>query len=678
MLADNTVQLKVLVISTGENDQGLDFIERILKEMGVPYDTLDASTPPLTADTLSPNGCSSADTGCVGNYNGIILTLTDLALQLTPSEWNILHNYEKDFHVRESVISGFPGIYSDTEGTYLDYGVSVASGGTFPDTQWVNSVTPSTSIYEYLNTSNGLPITDFAFATAPRNDNLILKDGTIPIVEPLLLTPDGNSLIEIVRYYLPDQPNEPVREVLLSTITNAWFLIHSQALAYEFINFATQGVFVGGRYIYMSAHLDDLFLPNDQWDSNSNITDPNNPVRLNGHDIINAVSAQNVFRTTYTTVPNRFKIEFPFNGAGAVVDRTASSRRLRANFADDLVSAIVANKYAFYYTNHTFDHANMDIPPVPANAPCDYATLPAIDLIRQQITKNRRVWKLLRLPYRRANNRVLVSGNHSGLKDRKCTDIPELNPDMANVQSDDVPYPQGANPLFLTAASDMGVDFIASDASQLNQDVEHYIQVNDGSNKDRVMLPRWPTNIFYNTFEPNQLTDEYNYIFHERFIMNGQDPCIIPGAICTPRSYAEILSAEADIALRHMMSFKKWAHYFHQSNAVDYGNGNTLIFDWLNAVFDKYQAIFKLPAKNYPFYRIGDMAKESLIAKSATIQAVWNRSTNQVTLSSNKTVPNLLVTGVQGGELYGGQFIREIKIRRRRARRISVNQALNQ
>ena len=33
------------------------------------------------------------------------------------------------------------------------------------------------------------------------------------------------------------------------------------------------------------------------------------------------------------------------------------------------------------------------------------------------------------------------------------------------------------------------------------------------------MLPRWPTNVFYNTINPEQLEDEYNYIFYERYLV---------------------------------------------------------------------------------------------------------------------------------------------------------------
>ena len=84
--------------------------------------------------------------------------------------------------------------------------------------------------------------------------------------------------------------------------------------------------------------------------------------------------------------------------------------------------------------------------------------------------------------------------------------------------------------------------------------------------------------------------DEYNYIFHDRFVNAGQDPCQIPGAICATRSYPEILLAEADAALRHMLTFNKWPHFFHQTNLARYdASGNTLQFDWLNAVFTEYE-----------------------------------------------------------------------------------------
>ncbi|SFI63222.1 hypothetical protein [Nitrosomonas sp. Nm34] len=665
--ADNAVNLKVLVISTGDETQdlGFSYIKPVLDEIGVPYDVLNASTQDLTADMLaSLNGvaCSSLDEGCVGSYNGIILTISDLTPNFTPAEWDILHNYEKDFKVREAVLSGWPATYSDPNapfGIYLDYGLVFSSSGASYIAQWAMPATYQKEIFESVNQANLLPITDFAFAAAPRNDTVGPRDGTIPSVMPLLQTTNGEALVSIVQYLMPNQ-TAPVREVMISTIANASFLIHSKVLAYEFINWATQGVFVGARRVYMAAHLDDLFLGDELWDSSLKASNPLNTYRLNSGDISNLVSKQADFRVDHPTA-GAFKLDFPFNGSEAVVDPTAAT--LVANLSEDLVAAVVANKDAFRYINHTFTHADMDTPPVPANAPCDYETFTTVAPIEAEITKNRTVWGLLALPEQAENDRILLTGNHAGLKDRKCTDDPLLHPELANVQDDDVAFDRGgANPLLLQAAANVEVQYLASDSSQRAQNVEQYItQYDDGKPTDRIMLPRWPTNVFVNVINPDQLVDEYNYIFHDRFVNAGQDPCTIPGAICTPRNYIEILAAEADNAVRHMLSFNKWPHFFHQTNAANYAYGNTLIFDWLNAVFTAYEQLSNLPVLNLPYWQIGDKTKNKLDAKTAVIQAKWDRATNQVTLSADKAV-NLEVTGIAGGDLYGGQFIQAVDV----------------
>lgn len=683
--ADNAVKLRILVITTGgeAEDIGLAYIKPVLDEMGVPYDILNASTNDLTATALASSraggGCRAEDAGCVGNYNGIILTDADLVPNFTPSEWDTLHNYQKNFGVRQAVLSGWPATYSDPQpphGIYLDYGLVYSSSGNDYDARWTVPAAYSKEVFEYVNQANSFPITDFAFASNPRNDTRGLRDGSIPRVEPLLRTQNGEALVSIVRYMVPSQ-TAPVREVMISTVTNAEAFIHSKVLAYEFINWVTQGVFIGARRIHMAAHVDDLFLPNSLWDPALKKDNPAKTYRLGSADISNAVSKQLAFRAAHP-LADSFKLDFPFNGSRAVVDPEATT--LTANLTEDLVAAVVANKANFRFINHTFSHANLDNAPVSADVPCDYATFASISAIRAEITRNQRVWELLGLPERSENNRVLVSGRHSGLKDDKCTVNPASHPEMFNVQTDDIPFDQGgANPLFLRAAAEAGIDYIASDSSQRAQNLEQYVtQYDDGSQTNRLMLPRWPTDIFYNVTNPSQLEDEYNYLYNRKYAGTGLNPCEIPGAVCSPRSYPEILMVEADIALHHMLSFKKWPHFFHQANLAKYDeSGNTLQFDWLNAVFTEYERLFKLPVKNFPYYRIGDHTAESLNAKSAVIHATWNRTINQITFSANKTVPNLLVTGLSGGELYGGQLIREITIGTN-STAYTVNRALNQ
>ncbi|ABB75456.1 hypothetical protein SAMN05216403_11214 [Nitrosospira multiformis ATCC 25196] len=666
--ADNAVKLRILVVSTGEvaEDLGLAYIKPVLDEMGVPYVVLNTRvqnlTPAFLAASSQGTACKAEEAGCVGNYNGVILTDADLIPGFTSAEWDILHNYEKNFRVREAVLSGWPATYANPKpphDIYLDYGLVYSSSGHNYDGRWTIPGRYSKEVFEYVNRNNPLPITSLAFATHPRNDMNRMKDGSIPYVEPLLRTGQGETLLSIIRYMKPARKS-PMREVLISTITNASFLMHSKVLAYEFVNWATQGVFIGARFIHLAAHVDDLFRTNNQW--NPALDKENGIYRLTGADITNAVGKQAALRVAHPTAGN-FKLDFAFNGAGAVVNPQAMP--LAANWKDDLVAAIVGNKTHFRFINHTFTHADMDKSPVPADAPCDYRTFTSAEAIRAEITANQNVWALLGLPERSENNRVLITGAHSGLKDQKCTDDPALHPGMFNLQADDIAFDAGgANPLLLQAAATAGVEYLAADTSQKAQNVEQYItQYEDGSKTDRLMLPRWPTDIFYNVTNPSQLEDEYNYLYYYRFINAGQNPCEARARACSPRSYREILAIEADTAVRHMLSFSRWPHFFHQSNLARYDeNGRTLQFDWLDAVFTKYEGLFTLPVKNLPYYKIGDHTAESLNARSAKIDAIWNRTTNRVTLSANKAVPHLRVTGLSGGEIYGGQLIGNISV----------------
>ena len=183
--ADETLDLRVLVVSTGDAsvDPGLDLMDDVLNEVGVPYDVLDSSTQALTADRLF--------SGDHGFYNGVILTNSELFLPdgggsgFDSLEWETLHAFERDFGVRESIISGFP---ATNPGLGLDYGMTDIIAGTDFQGRW-QAPAGGTEIYEYVNEANPLPITDFAFAGRP----FVIyageprETGLGPHVQPLLV-----------------------------------------------------------------------------------------------------------------------------------------------------------------------------------------------------------------------------------------------------------------------------------------------------------------------------------------------------------------------------------------------------------------------------------------------------------------------------------------------------------
>jgi hypothetical protein len=178
-----------------------------------------------------------------------------------------------------------------------------------------------------------------------------------------------------------------------------------------------------------------------------------------------------------------------------------------------------------------------------------------------------------------------------------------------------------------------------------------------------VLVPRYPTSVFYNTTTPEMLQDEYNYIFYERYWEMGVNPCTVPPAICWPRNYAQILEAEADTTLRHILSYKTWPHFFHQANLHNYdGAGSTLQFDWLNAVVNRYEELMTLPLRDRTFYQIGKQIQRRLDAANANVVAQLDQATDTVTIVADDDA-RVMITGLAETGKYGGQRVGQLKVK---------------
>ena len=742
-----------------------------MDQTGTPYDILDSSSTELTAGALR-----SAEGH--GRYNGIVLTQADLYTPsgsgFTAEEWEALHAYEREFAVREAVVAGFP-IFAPALG--LDYGMGTVGAAATSTGRWV-APAGTGRLFSYVNTANTLDIPEYSVWGTPRGD------ASAPHATPLLVDQADASHVFVSQLDYADG-----RQVLLSTVGNAWYRLHSNVIAYQFLDWATKGLFIGARQVSLSTHTDDMFLADDLWDPAANVTDPNQQYRLSAADLDNVVAGQQAFRAEHPLSAG-WKVQFPFNGSGASTATAANPRvtkavaddatlnkaqagrnygratslavskssttesravlraanvappagtvtkvflnlRVTSNSAalpvqvcavteswvegagnggvldvsgttwnnrsglsvlgsrwktaggtyaadrcvsvtlpatgaasvditpiwqawnskaianngllvratangtatlasaeasaanrpsiaidsvtapDGLTTRSVQLKDQFGWINHTYNALQMDRlcpdpdEPQPAECPrTDYQT--AYD----DIAQNRVVWTNLALPGYQEGLAYLLSDSHAGLHDRMGTE---------EDASDDVPFPQGANPNFLNAAQDLGVRYIASDSSRPNQDKEQRVP---GFNL--ILLPRYPTNVYVNATTPEQNVDEYNWIYHDRYVAQGQDPCSIPAAICTTKTYDQLLAWEADTTVGHMLSGKAWPHYFHQSNLRNYGGGRTLQLDWMDAVMTRYEQLFTLPVLTPT---APELARPPRIASSPPSRTCGARST---------------------------------------------------
>jgi hypothetical protein len=615
------LELRVLLIATGDRDAdpGRQAMEDLFEAVGVPYQTLDSSRQALTDDVLYESPTR-------GRFNGIILTDSETYLPgggtgFQAADFARLHEYERTNGVREAILSGYP-TYDPELG--LDYGMGDDIDVDLNVEGAWQAPAGGTEFFEYVATDRHLPTADFTFLGHPT------PTATSPTVEPLLVNANdpGATLISHLTY--PDG-----REVLLSTLSNAWFYLHTSVLSYEFLSFATKGLFIGSRHAYLAVHNDDLFLPDEVWDPETlaNFNEDDYNFRVSAGDIDAAAAAQGALQAAHP-LASTLRVDLAFNGSGASL------------VGDPLTTAIVTHRDEFGFINHTYQAIQMDwlCPDEASAVGCvrtDYQS--AYDDIEQ----NEQVWLNLGLPHADRAFAALLSDAHSGLSDRQGT---------ADI-SDDIPFPEGLNPAFFQAASDLGVTTIASDSSRPQQGI---IQRVPGF--PQVLLPRYPTALFYNTTTPTELVSEYNYIFHDSYEARGQDPCTVPEALCDVRSYDQILAAEAETTLRHILSYQPYPHYFHQVNLRVYDDqGHTLQFDWLERVLAAYEQLIKLPLVNLRFYELGDLAWHKVLAQEAQPSGWLDTSTGQVTLSALGEA-DVDVTGVAGGETYGGQSLASIHL----------------
>src|SRR5688500_3102420 len=96
-----------------------------------------------------------------------------------------------------------------------------------------------------------------------------------------------------------------------------------------------------------------------------------------------------------------------------------------------------------------------------------------------------------------------------------------------------------------------------------------------------LMIPRYPTNLFYNLCTPPDWVSEYNHLFQAYW---GRD-----------LSYQEILGKESDIWLRYMIRYDMRPLMFHQPNVCAYDGVRSLLGDLIDTTMGKYNAMFNLP-----------------------------------------------------------------------------------
>lgn len=626
--------MKLLVVAVDGTEPSYAAVKSVIETLGIPYQVVFTVKPATTGTsyTLTPLPALTNTAGTKGLFQGIVLTSGNLAYcavspcvsGLSTTDWTKLETYARDFGVRVATMYAWP---EPRWGLAFSQGLSI---GTTPVNGTLTGDAPS--VFSYLNTATPVPIANtyvYLSTAAPA-----AGDSTTPF-----LTVNGLIAGAINR-------KADGREYLALTVDNNPYLQHSLELGYGILNWVTKGVFIGGRKVYLAPQVDDLFLNNDLFLSTNSACVPvgfvNDPtydpadkcptVRMTGADLTTLSSWQAAKNANPQFA--KFKVAHAFNGFGAVDETTGA---LLAN--DSLVNAVKTLKSKFNWITHTWDHENLDCyNPVP-NSGASTCVPATYSQSLTELTKNSTLATTLALPVDKTS---IVTPNISGLN----------------------------NPDFMRAVVNQGIKYLVSDASK-----PEYLPAvpNTGipnpSQPSVLMIPRRPTNLFYNTYTSatnvgGSLPDEYNYFFGPNGIFRIGGTTGGAPFFSTVQSYNDIIQTESNNLLAYMLRYEIYPQMYHQSNLVAYNGKQSMLADVHDALFQKFSSISNLPVVTLQETEIGQEIQRRMTAMSAGVSGVLTPGVG-VTLTAAKGSAVPLVTGICGGacEAYGGQCLSQISVK---------------
>jgi hypothetical protein len=105
-------------------------------------------------------------------------------------------------------------------------------------------------------------------------------------------------------------------------------------------------------------------------------------------------------------------------------------------------------------------------------------------------------------------------------------------------------------------------------------------------------------------------------------------------------TYSQMMEADTNTALVHILSGSVYSHTFHQPNLKAFSGNRSLNMDWLERLFKKYAKLTNEPVSNLPWTQLAQYAEDRTSHQQTLnggVAAVWDRSSRQITLRPNRS-----------------------------------------
>ncbi|MGC4984602.1 hypothetical protein ACLQ18_28800 [Streptomyces sp. DT193] len=593
------IDLKVLVVDNGAGQVGAITAE--LKNSGVPYTTVnlgDTNRPTINATFLSDtvNGVPRA------KYQGVVLP-NEAPFGAGSAEQTALESYEKTFGIPQ--VDAYTWAHPEVGLDYTDQngGWSGVLDGATSQITAAGTAGPFRYLDGPLTFEDNDPAVQetYGYAAHPREG-----------FTSYLNAPSGGSML--------GQYEHDGRRELVVTFAYNQYQKQFKVLARGIVEWLTQGVHLGQARNYFAVHVDDVFAPDARWDSQRNCTpgdidcaggngeDTTTPIRMTAADAAYAAQWE---------ADHGFTLDMVFNaGAG-------EQWKSENGGTDALTDRLLADKAKFRWMNHTYTHLFLGCVQDTTTVPwtCEKNTNGTTKYMsRADISAeiaNNNSWAA---SHGLSTDRTeLVTGEHSGLK--TLPQQPVDNPNLAR------------------AMSENGVKWTGSDNSR---------EPEQRSVGNGVMtVPRYPMNIYYNAGTPEEMADEYNYIYTSKaaggsgLCENNATSTCLPAPLNEATGYADyIVPAEARTALGHAIGNDPRPHYVHQSNLAE----GRILYPVLDKVLADYKAIY---ADNTPLQN----PRQSAIGTELQRRNAWQTALASGRVTAYRVGNTVTVTAPSGTDI---------------------------
>lgn len=310
--------------------------------------------------------------------------------------------------------------------------------------------------------------------------------------------------------------------------------------------------------------------------------------------------------TVCYTVPT-FRFEFAFVGKGAT-----------GMYKPDLLTPQVIKDQAYFrWVTHTYSHKDLDV-------------ISAADVSNELSQNDNAAVNLLGFTF--YSRETLIQPNISGMTNRD----------------------------FLSSAYAFGTRSMIANTSlpewnNPSPNTGFYSTVQPGI----LIIPRHPTNLYYNVITPEQWVSEYNCYFGPNATCGDGKGKIWDHDL----TFEEILDKESTVMLQYLLKWDIDPLMFHQANLAAYDGKNSLLTRLIDATLAKYRMLITLPIRNLSQNQIAEKMAERMAYNASGVKGTL-LPCKAITLTAERAA-KIPLTGISYGdaqESYGGQDLSYVSI----------------